>query len=89
MADQILFLKSAYLPLPLEGGYDTRTETLTMKADQSKRVEAVIEALLQRNTNSKRLLEYFIQGAGRQESRLVIDYTAEDDELLRTCLSGN
>ena len=86
VTDQILFLKSGYLPLRRRGDYDGKTETLTMTSDGSKRAEAVVEAILQRDVTSSLLHEYFLPYGDQQKGSLVINYTAEDDELLKSCL---
>ena len=91
VTDQMLFVKSGYLPLRRRGDYDGSTETLTLKSDRSKQAEAVVDAILRRDTGSPLLRQYFLPYGDQQPGSLVIKYSPEDDEVLQSCLgeSGN
>ena len=86
--DQILFIKPGYFPLQIRGNNRYKTEILIMKTDAGKRTEAVVDALLKRNTMAKQLTEYFLKDDA-QAGSLVIDYSEADDKVLRSCLAGN
>ena len=86
--EQLLVLRPGYQPLPIEGMYHHRTETLTMKPDTTKQTEAVINDLLKRDARSSLLFRYFVLATGRDAGELVIDYTTDDDALLRACLQA-
>lgn len=83
---QILFMHRGYAPFRLRGDYDSRTETITLKSDGTHLAESVANALLKREVGSPVLQKYFLMDDGQLSGSLVIDYTTEDDDLLRTCL---
>lgn len=84
-----VFLKRGYLPIDMHGSYDAKSETLTLHADNTKQAERVVEAVLSRDTGSALLRHLFIQTSSRRDQEratLGIDYTPEEDDLLRSCV---
>jgi hypothetical protein len=89
---EIVFLKPGFLPLDMSGSYSAKSETLTLRSDTTKQADKVVEALLKRDTHSSLLRSFFISTSSKRDAEaatLVIDYTPEEDELLRSCILGD
>ena len=87
-----VFLKPGFIPLAMHGSDRAITETFSLKTDATKQAEQVVAAILARDVDSPLLRRLFILTSSKmeqQEAKLMVDYDAADEELLRSCLSDS